>query len=482
MTSTRFKNAQKFSNNSDGGDDPIYPINPDGGTSSTPKFFDGPIEPPAPIPSPIIIPAQPLPLPIITPSDIPNPQSIWFKGARQNELASDIKKIIDDGTMDYLPFSNIPVVRYQPNGGVYDPIAKRITFDAPLDNNHSGASSSNGYPTDVNYTAFDPSIPDDGYDSRTGKVKPWVAEHRKNYWEQRKQIPMQCINPNTGCTTIAGWAPVSYGPAPMYSNATINNIVSNLPSSAATIGESESIMQGRTGKADTNKSKSSMERFYNGVGKLDEFSINSPQLRNNNTQLRQNNQNDNFVPSQTNNYRRVDGSIEVQYNKPNILMKDGTTPMPKNGQIYVGPGPIDREFNGAAAGRSLLNDMKACPSGAGRKAGTQIEMPDYNLQDPRNSSWGRDNKYYGLTAEFARNDASRYRYLRHAPFIHEKEINNGTADCQNATMARRRQRDKEAIDRQISYPNHGLGYLVEELDTYEAWHNEGITSDSVYPM
>jgi len=392
-------------------------------------------------------------------ADIPNPQSLWIKGSRQNELAADIKKIIEGGTLDYLPFSNIPVVRYQPKNAVYDPIEKRITFDAPTSNNRSGETSFNGYPTDIKYTAFDPSIPGDGYDSRTGKVKPWVEEHRKNYWEQRKQIPQQCVNPGADCNTISSWPAVSYGPAPMYSNQTINGIVSKLQ--PPTMGESETIMQGRANKAE-NKTKSSVEKFYDTFGKMNIY--------------------DEFVPSQTNNYRRVDGSIEVQYNKPNVLMKDGSIPLPKENQIYTGPGPIEREFNGAAAGRSLLNDMKACPTGANRPPGIEITMPDYNLQDPRNTTWGRENKYYGLTAEYARDDASRYRYLRHAPFIHDKDISNGTADCQNATMARRRQRDKQAIDRQISHPNHGLGYLVEELDTYEAWHNEGITSDSVYPL
>jgi hypothetical protein len=370
---------------------------------------------------------------------LPIPTSVWTQAAtRAQEYKSEDKKFPkqSDTPMDYLPFSDIPVVRYTSSSAVYDPITKSVTFNAPTDNNHTGESRSNGAPTDNNsYYAFDPSMPYNGYDSRTGKVKDFANESRLQYWNERKKVPTNNGGPDS--KTNAAWPELTYGPTPIYTTARIDSVISNIKEDS-TSGESESIMQGRNKK-------------------------------------------ETFVPSTTSNFRRYNGTIGAQYETPITLMRNGTEQMPRAGQNYTGPGPIEREFNAAAASRSLLNDLNACPSGANREPGTELIMPDYDLQDPRNTTVGRENKYWGVTAEYARNAPYRYRYLRTTPYVLPRETSNGTADMQVAAMARMRQRDVTAIDRQIQNPAHWTPYYEEELSMYENYHSEFMNSNVVYP-
>lgn len=113
------------------------------------------------------------------------------------------------------------------------------------------------------------------------------------------------------------------------------------------------------------------------------------------------------------------------------------------------------------------------------KSQPQPPIPEYNLQDPRNTTLGRENQFYGVTAYYARDAPSRYRYQRQPPIVYDSPPDTLTADAQNAAIVRHRARDTDPLDRWIKNKDHGAGYLIEELDWNETW--VGNWGNNVYP-
>jgi hypothetical protein len=429
-----------------------------------------PVSIPTPTPTPIALP------PRQRPRDLPNASSVWEIAQRQARKPIDVIKV----SKDFTPLADIPEVIYRPKQAVWDPITRQVTFNPPTSNNNSGDTTFNGdINNSLNSYAFDPSIPDDGYDSRTGKLAPWAQEHRLNYWKQRQTLPW-----------IPGWPDSPYDSTPIYSTQQINNIMTGIRDNTTQPYNKNDYEQsiGRKQEAQSGETESilfSAKNNTNSSARAKQPSTNLPETTAQNLFAKQK---ESFVPSSPNNYRNPDGSVSAQYNNPNMLMKNGTAPI-INGRTTMqnpapidGPGPITTEFNAAAASMALLNDMNNCPSGANRGPMIETKMPDYNLQDPRNSTWGRDNRYYGITAEYARDDPTRYRYLRHPDYVQKPEPITMTADASVASFARRRNRDIQALDRVIQHQGHGLGYVIEELDTFEAWADPDPLGGSEYPM
>jgi hypothetical protein len=486
------------------------------------------------------------------PTDLPSADSVWQLAGRQERRPIDIIKTTNNST----PFADIPEVVYRPKNAVWDPITRQVTFNPPTSNNNSGESTFNGDITNsINSYAFDPSIPDDGYNSETGKLAPWVQNHRLKYWEERQKIPK-----------IPGYLIATNGETPIYTTQQINNIMDSIrndhpaPYTAQDYerslgripagqthqvnqqtqdserGETESMMF--AAKNNTNSSAGRFNRPLNpnylpNTNAIDANEIIQSQnlinearqlhsqamsaelnnLNNNRNLYRMNNLNNNlnqdkfvpssnkfdyrsdkfvpltaekFVPSTPNNYRNPDGSISAQYNNPNMLMNNGTTPIIgrqslQNPAPITGAGPVEREFNAAAASMALLNDMENCPSGTGRYPMVETKMPDYDLQDPRNTTTSTLNKYYGVTSYYARDAPYRYRYLKHPDYYQKPDPITMTADASVASFARRRNRDIQAIDRVFQNNAHGMGYVTEELDRAEAWSMAGGIDNSTYP-
>jgi hypothetical protein len=490
---------------------------PIGGSTSIPTPQVGTPIPISTMPTPIM----PTPTPIMSktsaPSlipidELPDASTVWTAGTTVNTPGNvyELKS-----SLDFVPFSNLPETVFRPKMAVYDPITKQITFDPPTTNNNSGETTFNGN-SKINTYAFDPSIPDDAYNCQSGKLATDVNQRRIAYWNERKKIPQ-----------IPGWPNITSNEVPIYTTNQIDNIIDSIKlnekMSKNASSKNAPLKSAKPSSSNLPKPSTNLPKpptpppppvlltpppptpppNYNvtiQLGKHHSFDhlpnhspspfINQPTIKQKTTDSfrgetesfmlgRANTLNSkaSFVPSTPNNYRNTDGSISSQYSNPNMLMRDGTSP------IGPGPGPIQTEWNAAAASMALLNDVQNCPTTAGRGPIVETTMPDYNLQDPRNTTWGRDNKYYGITARYARDDPYRYRYLRHADIIQNKEPVTLTADAMNANMARRRCRDQEVIDRWITNKAHGAGYLVEELDTYEAWSDPSpLGGISDYPM
>lgn len=342
---------------------------------------------------------------------------------------------------------------------------------------------------------FNPSIPDDGIDPATGAPRAWVADHQGDYWRFKMAqggLVGQGRGYNAAAETPAwGTEPGAVGyPAAGVPPADLAGGAGVSPAADLAEARSETLIRGAFSR-EYNAGR--RERFVPGTTPTADF------------------------------YRRPDGTPTMrvlpdpwpalptgQY--PNELARTGAPAavgmLAANNACPVGgglrPPPTPSPAGGATAmtgtrgSTAMAEAMAARPAVRARPAGGMQyyqkmadalrsapmpgdPTPAYNTQDPYETTWGRENRHYGVTAEYARSAPSRYRYMRTPPVMLGLDTQDLTADAANAAMARRRQRDVLAIDRHLNNPAHNMGYVIEEMDSVEKF-TAGWWGNAEYPV
>ena len=162
--------------------------------------------------------------------------------------------------------------------------------------------------------------------------------------------------------------------------------------------------------------------------------------------------------------------MQVQLNSPHVM-----------DYAPIGRRVNPTQWNPKQTYGQFIKDLQRCPVVDNIKVELP-PLPDYNLQDPRNTTIGRENRYYGVTADAARDAPFRYRYMRDQPIVYTKQYDDGTIDTRNAAYARMRCRDEEQLARLQNHQGNNMGYLMEELDAVEKYYGMGWWGNNEYPL